>query len=109
MPAAPALGGRLVAGVVHEDLPHRPRGHGEEVGAALPLGVFAAGELQIGLVDESGGLKGVPDRLARKVACREGAQLVVDEGQQGGRGGIGVFAAEKLEDAGHLSLGLVER
>ncbi len=60
-------------------------------------------------MDESGGLKGVPDRLVSEIACREGSQLVVDEGQQGGRGGIGVLAAEKLEDAGHLSLGLVHR
>src|SRR5262249_10156274 len=56
--ASAPLAGEAAAGFVHEDLAHRARRHGEEMG---PVAVARPGlvhELQVGLVDEPGCVDG---------------------------------------------------
>jgi len=65
-----------------ENLPHRERGDGEEVRAAVELADALGGEADEGLVDERGGLNGLPRPLAPHVAGRDAPQLVVDERHQ---------------------------
>jgi hypothetical protein len=65
--------------VVHQHAPHRPRGEGEEVGAALPAHVGLVAEAQPRLVHERRGLEGVAVALAAQGALRVPAELRVHE------------------------------
>jgi hypothetical protein len=68
--------------VVHHDPAHQRGGHGEEVRAALPVGVRLVDQLQVDLVDERRRLQGVAGTLATHVAPGQPAQLGLDEGDE---------------------------
>jgi hypothetical protein len=61
--------------MVDEDPPHQLRGDAEEVRATLPVPSLP-GELEVGLVDERGGLEGVIPPLAGQVPGSELVELV---------------------------------
>jgi hypothetical protein len=91
---------RIVAArVVHQDLAHGVSGEADEVGAVIPVDVFA-GQAEIGLVDERGGLERVVGALAAHVGPGEAVELRVDEREQAvGGGGVAiVHGFEKLGD-----------
>jgi hypothetical protein len=79
--AAAALGRLPRARGVDEHLAHAPRGHAEELRAALEARRPLVDEAQVRLVDERRGLERVPRRLAlqRARACRRSS---VDRGEQ---------------------------
>src|SRR5262249_55928126 len=89
------------AGVIDQDAAHGLGSGGEEVAAAVePL--LVADEPQVGLVDQGGGAEGVAGRFAGHPRCREPAQLVVDEREQGG-GRPAVPGRGVLEGAGGVA------
>lgn len=81
--AAAAFEAVGVAGVVDEDAAHGLGGDGEEVGTAGEACLGLVDELEVGLVDEGGGLEGVAGAFASEEGAREGAELVVDEWEEG--------------------------
>ena len=70
----PATGAVLSAGVVDEDAAHGLGRRGEEVNASVP-GPLRVGtdQLEIRLVDEGGGLKGVPWASTGEAFCGQPA------------------------------------
>ena len=64
---------------LHQDPPHRPRGHGEEVRAVLPLDSVHIDQTDVGFVDECRGLERVVGALASHVAPGQCVELLVDE------------------------------
>ena len=58
----------VTAGVVDEDAPHQLGGDGEEVASVLPVDGPLAEQLQVRLIDDSGGLKVVVAPLTRELA-----------------------------------------
>jgi hypothetical protein len=97
---AAVLDGALAAGLVDEDVAHGAGGGGEEVAAGVPAGVRITDKAQVGLVDEGGGLEGVAGGRFGESRAGEGAEFVVDEGQEFG-GGVGIAGAERFERDGH--------
>ena len=79
--AAAPLGRAAAARVVHEDAPHQPRGHREQLLAVLPGRVLRA-QAHVGLVDEVGGPQRVAAPLAPQVGGRAPPQLGVDDRDQ---------------------------
>jgi hypothetical protein len=71
------------------------------VGAAVPVDVLA-GEAEVGLVDERGGLEGMVGALAAHVGLGEAMQLRVNEGQQTACGG-GVAVVHGFEELGDFT------
>ena len=71
-----------LARVLHEDPPHRLRGHGEKMRAILPFHPLPADEPQVGLVDDGGGLKRVAWSFPPEIPLGHSMQLAVDEGDQ---------------------------
>ena len=63
------------ARVVHQHLAHRPRGQGQQVVAVDRGELRATGELQVGLVDQRGGLEGVAH--APQLRARGALEFVV--------------------------------
>ena len=76
---------------VHEDAPHQPRGHREEVGPVLPVDVLDVDQPEVGLVHQRRGLQAVPAALARQAAPRDPAQFIVYERNQLVEGGLIAF------------------
>jgi hypothetical protein len=74
-------------------------GEADEVGAVVPVNVFA-GEAEVSFVDEGGGLEGVVGTLAAHVGLCETVELGVDEREEAvGSGGIaGMHGFEELGD-----------
>ena len=73
----------LPPGVLDEDAAHRLGGGGEEVAAPIPAPVAAvADEAQIRLVDQRGGLEGLPRGFAGQASGGQPAELLVDQRQQ---------------------------
>jgi hypothetical protein len=105
MEATGAALGVVLAGVIDEDLAHDVSGEADEVGAVVPVDVFA-GEAEVGFVDESGGLESVVRALAAHVGLGEAVQLRVDEGEEtvGGGGVAGVHGFEELGDFARIGL-----
>ena len=95
--------GLAAAGVVHQDLAHGASGDGEEVGPVCGAYARAAGQLEIGLVDEARGLKGVAPPLPAELPVREAAEIVVDQWDQPVQGVL-VAAHRGFEKPGHLAL-----
>jgi len=91
--AAGALGGGALASVIHQDAAHDDGGGGEKVRAALPVRGVVAQQPQISFVYQGGGLKGVVGTLPPHEVPGEGAELVVDQGDQIGFG-AGVTAPQ---------------
>ena len=80
--AAAAFVAQLAPRVIDEDAAHHLRGDGEEVAAILPVDVALIEQLQVGLVDDGGGLQPVVPPLARELARGQRIELVVDERDQ---------------------------
>ena len=93
--------GIVLTGVVDEDLAHDVGGEADEVGAAVPVDVFAD-EAEIGFVDEGGSLEGVVGALATHVGLGETVELRVDEREET-IGGGGVAVVHGLEELGYFS------
>ncbi len=70
------------SGVIHEDLPHGAGRHTEEVSAVLPLDALLVDELEVRLVDQGRGLKGVAGALPPHLRRCSPAKLAVDERHQ---------------------------
>ena len=86
-PAA-ALLVALRPGDVHEDAPHQPRGHREEVGPVLPVDVLDVDQPEVRLVHQRRRLQAVPAALARHAAPRDPPQFVVHQRDQLVEGGL---------------------
>src|SRR5438067_4993479 len=71
-----------LARVIHHDSPHELRGHGEKVGPVLPARMGLVGKLKIGLVDQRGGLQGVPLSFAAHVMVGQAMQLGLHQRNQ---------------------------
>ena len=63
---------------IHEHAAHHTGRHREEMRAILPLHVTDIDELEVRLVDERGGLEGVPVSLVPHVAPGDAAKLRMD-------------------------------
>jgi hypothetical protein len=74
-----AFGGEFAAGVIDEDLPHGAAGGVDEVFAALPAIGVGVDELQVGFVDEGGGLERVGVAGA-EIDAGEAPEIFVDRG-----------------------------
>src|SRR5262245_59153913 len=90
-----------MAGVVDEDAADQVGGKGEELGAARPVESGMAVEPQIGLMDDGGGLQGMPSPLAAQLLGGDAPQLVVDQRQNLLRGLL-IAAAPALQQASDL-------
>ena len=91
--AGAVLDALVVAGALHEDAPHRQRGRGKEVAAAIPLCAAIARDAQIRFVDERGRLQCLMRlSLAGEPGPRELPQFVIHFRQQlaGGAAGLGI-------------------
>jgi hypothetical protein len=77
-----ALDGPARTGALHEDLPHRQRGNGHEVGAVLEVSRALRGRADERLVDERRGLQRLPGTFASDVSGGNPPQLVVHERHQ---------------------------
>jgi len=99
--ASGAAFGVVLAGVVDEDLAHDVGGEADEVGAAVPVDVFA-GEAEVGLVDEGGCLEGMVGALAAHVGLGEAVEFGVDEGKQA-VGGSAVAVVHGFEELGDFT------
>src|SRR5262249_9815124 len=81
---APALQRSSRTRTLHQDLTHRSRRDADEVPFVVPWGA-GAGEPQVGLVDERGGLEGLARLFPSHVGSGESPQLVVNKWRQGCR------------------------
>jgi hypothetical protein len=73
----------LAAGVLHRDAAHGLGTGGEEMAAMIPVvATGGADEPEVGFVNESRWLQGVPRRLVGQPGGGEAAQLVVDQREQ---------------------------
>ncbi len=77
---AAALGGEALAGVVDEDAAHDAGGHADEVGAALPGHAVELADLQVGFVDERGGLERMAGALLMEDGGGEAPEVLVEQG-----------------------------
>jgi hypothetical protein len=99
--ASAALVALVGAGVVDKDAAHGLGGDGEEVRLALPVDARLIDELHVGFVDEGGRLEGVVVAFLGEVMAGEGAEFIVDEGEEF-VSGTTVSAAELFEDLGDI-------
>jgi len=56
---AGALGGLMLSGMFHENLPHGPGGDPQEMGPVLPVNTCSPDELLVGLMHQGGRLQRV--------------------------------------------------
>jgi hypothetical protein len=73
--AAAALPPAQLARVIHQDMPHQPRGHAQELRPVLPVHLRLVHQLEIGLVHQRGGLQGVALPLHPHVAVGDAPQF----------------------------------
>jgi hypothetical protein len=76
---APALGGKVFAGMVHEDSAHQLRSDAEEVQAVFPMHGGMTGQTQVSFMDEGGPLQGVTGALTGKTLARQSPKLVINK------------------------------
>ena len=88
--------------MVDQNAPHGFRRGGEEVAAVVE--VLVADETQVRLVDQGGGVQGVPGILRGHPRGSELPQLVVDQRQQLRRR-FGIAATDGVEQPGGLRHG----
>ena len=81
---ATPFGGRMRAGMIHQDLPHHPRGNREELRAVLPAHAAQVHEAQVRLVDERCRSQRVVGPLRAQSPARDSTQIVVHDGRSGG-------------------------
>ena len=74
---ATPFGGRMGAGMIHQDLPHHARGNREEVRAVLPAHAAQVHQAQVRLVDEGGRSQGVVGPLRAQSPARDPTQILV--------------------------------
>jgi hypothetical protein len=103
LPAAMPYG-TLTAGSVNEDVPHRLRGSGKEVRAAIPFLDLTAGEPKPGFMHQSRGLKGLTRCSLGHFRGSEFSQFSVDQWKQF-LGGLGVALSHRFENLGHVANG----
>ncbi len=99
-----AFGGDPAAGAFNEDATHRLGGGPEEVGPALPVGLFIRPEPKPCLVDERRGLEGVAGGFAGHLVRGQFAQLFIDNRKQFLRG-PGIAAPDGSEQMGDVRHG----
>ena len=63
--------------MVHQDLPHQLRSHGEEMGPVLPIFAALIDESKVGLVDKCRGLQGIGVAFLSQVAGSKLAEFPV--------------------------------
>ena len=96
----------LAAGVLHQDAAHGLGTGGEEMATMVPVvATGGANEPEVGFVNESRWLQGVPRRLVGRPGGGEAAQLVVDQRQEPGGGVRDALAdcVQQLRDFAHVS------
>lgn len=101
--AATSFDRRARTGIVHQHLAHYARHQGEKMD---PIGEFRrcrAENFQIGLIDERGGLQGVPFRLSAQERAGEAAELVIQVSGQIARP-VRTALAQLIEDVAALTL-----
>lgn len=81
-PPATALLGPPFAGVVDQQAAHDVGSYSKEVSLPLPVSASLVHQLEIGLVDQGRGLKGVAGSLSIQIPLGKAAQLVVDHREQ---------------------------
>jgi pimeloyl-ACP methyl ester carboxylesterase len=87
-----------------QDPAHGLGSSGEEMSATFPPLSLGGHESEVGLMDEFGGMEGLPRGLVRETAGRQTAQFLVDEGDQ--FLGRAPFAPlNRLEDDGGVAHG----
>src|SRR6266496_2972510 len=80
---AAALGIVFTSRMIDQNLAHRLRGHGEEVGAVSPVRrMILAHQLEVGFIDQRGGLQCMFRTLALHVAVRAPAQILINKRRQ---------------------------
>src|SRR5690625_2879272 len=94
--AAALLGGARPR-VIDEDEAHRARGQREEVGAVLPRRARLVYQLEVGLVDERGGVERLAGAVLEQPAVGDAAKLLVDVGPEG-LAGVGVPSASAEQE-----------
>ena len=67
------------ARVVHQDAAHHLRGDADEMGLALPLNAVQLANLQVGFVNQRGGLESVVLAFATQVARRHTVHFGVNQ------------------------------
>src|SRR5262245_51153029 len=77
LPAAVARGALSTRGI-NEDMAHGLGGGSEEMRAPGKMAKFLPGQPQPGLVDQRGGLEGVPRGLSSHFVSRQLAQFLID-------------------------------
>ena len=80
--AAAALPPAPLARVIHQDVAHQPGGHAEELCPALPIHLRMIHQLEIGFVDQRGGLQGMAGALLAHVAVGDAPQFAFHERDQ---------------------------
>jgi hypothetical protein len=70
------------ARVVHQDVAHHLRGDADEMGLAFPLDAVQPANLQVGFVNQRGGLESVIAALVTYVASRQAVHLGVNQRRQ---------------------------
>lgn len=101
--AAAAFGGGPRAGIVHEHLAHDAGHQGEEMDAIGELRGCPAENLQVGLVDECGGLESMGFGLSAQEGAGEAAELVIEVGGQIA-GPVRAGVAQMIEDVAAVTL-----
>lgn len=71
--------------MVNQDLTPQPRSHADEVRAVPQIDRLAAGQPELGLVNQSRALQGVIRAFGLQVVVREPTQLLVDQNDQRGQ------------------------
>ncbi len=99
---AATLSAQMAAGMVNQDAAHDLGRDGKKVRATSPINGVMLDELEIRLMDQSGGLKGVILPFATHVPPGKTPHFVVDQGDQL-RGGILVSIGEVSQEAGHFA------
>ena len=100
--ASTALGRLVGARVVDQNLAHGARGHPLEVPARLPVGARAE-QLEVGLVNQRGGLQGVAPGLVAHQAVRHVVEPGVDE-LEGLLPGALFTLGDPVEDQGQVAV-----
>jgi hypothetical protein len=76
----------MIAGVVHQNLPHESGGYGNEVLTVLGLKWALFRQTQIGFVHQRGGLQRMRGTLTLQVMMSKTVEFVVDKGNEGVQG-----------------------
>src|SRR5689334_6307585 len=69
----------MTARVIHQNLPHELRCHGEEVGTILPLWEVLRDHAHIGFIDQGSALQCVAGTFSLQIMTRDAAQFVVNQ------------------------------